>query len=144
MSAVNWGEVFYAEWKYRGEVNAHEAKATLRELPIVVIPADQDRATRAAALKQKHNLGYADAFAAELAIEQERGWLPPIQNFPSWGKYCRSIRYPGMKDESPLRARGVLTAEAEKYRAFRCRARRLCAAAPAGLRCGQRNLFLTC
>ena len=52
-------------------------------------------------------------------LNGERGWLPPIQNFPSWGKYCRSIRYPGMKDESPLRARGVLTAEREKIlRAF--------------------------
>jgi predicted nucleic acid-binding protein len=74
MSAVNWGEVFYTEWKYRGEVNAREAEAKLRELPIMVLPADLDRATRAAALKQKHSLGYADAFAAELAIERG-AWL---------------------------------------------------------------------
>ena len=40
----------------------------------MVIPADIDRATRAAALKQKHNLGYADAFAAELALERG-AWL---------------------------------------------------------------------
>jgi predicted nucleic acid-binding protein len=33
-----------------------------------------DRATRAAAIKQKHNLGYADAFAAELAIDRG-AWL---------------------------------------------------------------------
>ncbi len=45
-------------------------KAKLRELPIAVLPADLDRATRAAALKQKHSLGCADAFAAELAIER--------------------------------------------------------------------------
>jgi predicted nucleic acid-binding protein len=74
MSAVNWGEVFYTEWKYRGEVKAREAEAKLRELPIAVIPADLDRATRAASLKQKHSLGYADAFAAELAIERG-AWL---------------------------------------------------------------------
>jgi predicted nucleic acid-binding protein len=74
MSAVNWAEVFYTEWKYRGEVNAREAEAKLRELPIAVLPADLDRATRAAALKQKHSLGYADAFAAELAIERG-AWL---------------------------------------------------------------------
>ena len=74
MSAVNWGEVFYMEWRYRGESKAREAEASLQEMPISVIAADRDRATRAGALKQRHGLGYADAFAAELAIERE-GWL---------------------------------------------------------------------
>jgi predicted nucleic acid-binding protein len=74
MSAVNWGEVFYMEWRYHGEEKAREAEGYLRRLPITVVPVDLDRATRAAALKQKYGLGYADAFAAELAIEQ-RAWL---------------------------------------------------------------------
>jgi predicted nucleic acid-binding protein len=74
MSAVNWGEVFYTEWRYRGESKAREAEDRLREMPIAIIGVDQDRATRAAALKQKHALGYADAFAAELAIERG-AWL---------------------------------------------------------------------
>jgi predicted nucleic acid-binding protein len=43
-------------------------------MPIAVISVDQERATRAGALKQKHGLGYADAFAAELAIERN-AWL---------------------------------------------------------------------
>jgi predicted nucleic acid-binding protein len=70
MSAVNWGEVFYTEWRYRGEAKAREAEANLLELPIAVVAVDRERATRAGALKQKHGLGYADAFAAELAIER--------------------------------------------------------------------------
>jgi predicted nucleic acid-binding protein len=74
MSAVNWGEVFYTEWRYRGETMAREAEAKLHEMPIAVIGVDRDRATRAAALKQRHALGYADAFAAELAIERS-AWL---------------------------------------------------------------------
>ncbi len=74
MSAVNWGEVFYTEWRYRGEAKAREAEANLLEMPIVVIAADRERASRAGALKQKHGLGYADAFAAELAIERS-AWL---------------------------------------------------------------------
>jgi predicted nucleic acid-binding protein len=74
MSAVNWGEVFYTEWRYRGEAMAREAEAKLHVMPIAVISADQERATRAGALKQKHGLGYADAFAAELAIERN-AWL---------------------------------------------------------------------
>ena len=68
MSAVNWGEVFYMEWRYRGEAMAREAEATLQRMPIAIIAADRERATRAGALKQRHGLGYADAFAAELAI----------------------------------------------------------------------------
>lgn len=74
MSAVNWGGVFYMEWRYRGEAKAREAEATLQEMPIAVIAVDRERATRAGTLKQRHGLGYADAFAAELAIEQ-RAWL---------------------------------------------------------------------
>lgn len=74
LSAVNWGEVFYITWRHHGEAKAHEAEMRLRHLPIAVIPADTDRATRAATLKQKHRLGYADAFAAELAIERG-AWL---------------------------------------------------------------------
>jgi predicted nucleic acid-binding protein len=74
MSAMNWGEVFYIEWRYRGETGARQAELRLSELPIAVIAADRDRATRAGALKQKHNLSYADSFAAELAIERG-AWL---------------------------------------------------------------------
>ena len=70
MSAVNWGEVFYTEWRYRGEAKAREAEANLLDMPIAVVAVDRERATRAGALKQKHGLGYADAFAAELAIER--------------------------------------------------------------------------
>ena len=74
MSAVNWGEVFFMEWRYRGEAKAWEAEARLQEMPVVVISVDRERASRAGALMQKHGLGYADAFAAELAIERG-AWL---------------------------------------------------------------------
>lgn len=74
MSAVNWGEVFYIAWRRHGEAKAHEAEMKLQQLPIAVIGVDRERATRAATLKQKHGLGYADAFAAELAIERG-AWL---------------------------------------------------------------------
>jgi predicted nucleic acid-binding protein len=74
MSAVNWGEVFYTTYRRHGHTMAQEAESRLLELPIAVIEVDRERASRAAALKQKHNLGYADAFAAELAIERA-AWL---------------------------------------------------------------------
>ena len=86
MSAVNWGEVFYTEWRYRGEAKAREAEERLREMPIAIIGVDQDRATRAAAIKQKHNLGYADAFAAELALERGAWLVTADPEFSRMGK----------------------------------------------------------
>ncbi|SPF39704.1 putative Ribonuclease VapC [Candidatus Sulfotelmatobacter kueseliae] len=86
MSAINWGEVFYTEWRRYGESKAREAEANLRRLPIVIIGVDLDRATRAAAIKQKHNLGYADAFAAELAIERGAWLVTADPEFSKTGK----------------------------------------------------------
>jgi predicted nucleic acid-binding protein len=74
MSAVNWGEVFNIAWRRHGEEKAREAEAMLQRMPIVVIAVDRERASRAGAIKEKHGLGYADAFAAELAIEHG-AWL---------------------------------------------------------------------
>ena len=88
MSAVNWGEVFYVTWRRHGEAMAREAETRLLELPIAIIAADYDRATRAAALKQKHGLAYADAFAAELAIERG-AWLATTD--PEFSKLGRIL-----------------------------------------------------
>jgi predicted nucleic acid-binding protein len=86
MSAVNWGEVFYITWRHHDEKTALEAEAKLRELPILIIAADRERATRAGALKQKHALGYADAFAAELAIESGAWLVTADPEFAKVGK----------------------------------------------------------
>jgi predicted nucleic acid-binding protein len=86
MSAVTWGEVFYIEWRYRGEAQAREAEANLLDLPITVVVVDQERATRAGALKQKHGLGYADAFAAELTIERGAWLVTADSEFQKVGK----------------------------------------------------------
>lgn len=88
MSAVNWGEVVYVAWRLHGEGAAREAEARMREMPIATIAADRDRASRAAALKQKHSLSYADAFAAELAIEC-RAWL--VTADPEYAKVGKSL-----------------------------------------------------
>jgi predicted nucleic acid-binding protein len=86
MSAVNWGEVFYIAWRRHGEAKAWEAEARLQEMPVVVIGVDRERASRAGALKQKHNLGYADAFAAELAIERGAWLVTADPEFSKVGK----------------------------------------------------------
>jgi predicted nucleic acid-binding protein len=86
MSAVNWGEVFYVAWRFHGESYAQQAEKRLGELPIAVIAADRERASRAGALKQKHGLGYADAFAAELAIDHAAWLVTADPEFQKVGK----------------------------------------------------------
>ena len=86
MSAVNWGEVFYIAWRWHGEAKAWEAEARLQEMPVAVVSVDRERASRAGALKQKHGLGYADAFAAELAIERGAWLVTADPEFSKVGK----------------------------------------------------------
>jgi predicted nucleic acid-binding protein len=86
MSTVNWGEVFYIVWKRHGESKARQAQTTVSDMPIVFVAVDFDRATRAAAIKQKHNLGYADAFAAELAIDRGAWLVTADPEFAKVGK----------------------------------------------------------
>ncbi|HWY09420.1 MAG TPA: type II toxin-antitoxin system VapC family toxin [Candidatus Acidoferrales bacterium] len=69
LSAVNWGEVFYTLWRVRGEVEARRLIRRVEELPVTVVPVDRERATLAGELKMVHGLGYADSFAASLALE---------------------------------------------------------------------------
>lgn len=88
MSAVNWGEVFYIEWRRHGEAGARAAEMRLQQMPIAVIAVDRERASRAGALKQKYALGYADAFAAELAIERG-AWL--VSADPEFAKVGKSL-----------------------------------------------------
>lgn len=86
MSAINWGDVFYLAWRHHGESKAHETDSTMQQMPITVIGVDRERAMRAAALKQKHALGYADAFAAELAIERGARLVTADSEFSKLGK----------------------------------------------------------
>jgi len=69
ISAVNWGEVVYSLWKVQGEIEAKKLMRKVEELPVTVVPADRARAAMAGEMKMVHGLGYADSFAAGLALE---------------------------------------------------------------------------
>jgi len=94
LSAVNWGEVIYVIWRRHGEARAGAIESQLRQLPMAVIPADQDRAGRAAAIKQKHNLGYADSFAAELALDRGASLVTADPEFERLGKVLTVLALP--------------------------------------------------
>jgi predicted nucleic acid-binding protein len=69
ISAVQWGEV---AGNLRMRLGAsHEMRILSSLLPSEseIVPASGDRSVRAAALKVDRKIGYADAFAIELAVD---------------------------------------------------------------------------
>ncbi|MGA2800974.1 MAG: PIN domain-containing protein [Verrucomicrobiota bacterium] len=67
ISAANWAEVLYKLERKQGNVGLQTAQHFERTMPLDVAPLDRELAETAAHLKNEHNLGLADAFAAALA-----------------------------------------------------------------------------
>jgi ribonuclease VapC len=71
MSAVNWAEVVYKLEQKHGAEGKATAQRFAHATPLAIEPVDRELAEAAAALKVKHDLGLADAFAAALAIHKK-------------------------------------------------------------------------
>ncbi len=97
MSAVNWGEVVYSIWKQGGEVEARRMEKSIAHLPLAILPADRERATAAAELKGRHGLGYADSFAAELALANGATLVTADPEFAKLGKRLAVLSLPRHK-----------------------------------------------
>jgi len=67
ISAVNWAEVLYKLERKQGDIGLQTVQHFERTMPLEVAPLDRELAETAAHLKNEHNLGLADAFAAALA-----------------------------------------------------------------------------
>jgi ribonuclease VapC len=67
MCIINLGEVLYIIEREQGLVKAHEALAAIQQLPIQILPADEQTVLAAAHIKANHVLSYADAFAVTCA-----------------------------------------------------------------------------
>ena len=67
ISAVNWAEVLYRTERKQGKEGLETARRFEKTMPLDVSPLDRELAESAAHLKNEHNLGLADAFAAALA-----------------------------------------------------------------------------
>jgi predicted nucleic acid-binding protein len=97
MSAVNWGEVVYSIWKLGGEGEARRVEKNIAHLPLAILPADRERATSAAELKARHRLGYADSFAAQLAMESRAILVSADPEFAKLGKRLPVLSLPRHK-----------------------------------------------
>jgi len=71
MSAVNYGEVYGLILREHGQEQALTAVHAVSPLPIEVLDVTPQRACKAAEIKTRHKLYYADSFAAALAIESK-------------------------------------------------------------------------
>ena len=85
MSSINWGEVFCVLRRHEPLEQVKSALAPLRRA-IQVIPANAETAEHAAELKAAFKLGYADAFAAELALVTSSTLVTSDRVFKKLGK----------------------------------------------------------
>ena len=72
MSIINFGEVIYRTAKRHGIEEAKRVEGISRFLPILIIsPVEETLVMRAAYLKARYPISYADAFAAALTEEEK-------------------------------------------------------------------------
>jgi predicted nucleic acid-binding protein len=69
ISAVQWGEIASVLLKRYGQPAAETALHDLRAFDFNLVPATAERAQRAAFIKVRTKIPYADAFAVELASD---------------------------------------------------------------------------
>jgi predicted nucleic acid-binding protein len=69
ISALHWGEVAGIVHKIHGKDAMDLALARLNVFGFQIVPANADRAVRAALVKLKKNIPYVDSFGVELAAD---------------------------------------------------------------------------
>jgi len=70
-SLINLGEILYITERRGGIVKAQDALALIRQLPIVIFPAEEQTVFAAAHIKANYPLSYADSFVVAIAIEKD-------------------------------------------------------------------------
>jgi predicted nucleic acid-binding protein len=69
IAAIHWGEVAGVTCKVHGQAAVDLVLSRLMSFGLEVVPANADRAVRAALIKVKRSIPYADAFGVELAMD---------------------------------------------------------------------------
>ena len=70
MSIINLGEMLYIIERREGVARTQDVLALIRQLPLEILPADEQAVFAAAHIKASHTLSYADAFAVASAIQE--------------------------------------------------------------------------
>ena len=93
MSVINLGEVFYILIKNVGEQRALHYIQVLQHV-VTMIEADAKTTIEAATLKHQYKLGYADSFAATLAVTSKATLVSADPAFEKLGKTLKWVRLP--------------------------------------------------
>lgn len=93
MSVVNLGEAYYILMRYLGEPVAAKTVSTLRQV-VSFIPAGMDETIAAARIKEKFKMGYADSFAAALALRMNATLVSADPVFEKLGKSIKLLKLP--------------------------------------------------
>src|SRR5277367_1790159 len=91
ISAINLGEVFYTLRKSRNEPASIQMISTLQNI-VSVVGVNPETAIRAAELKYRYKLGYADSFAALLAMERQATLVSADPDFEKLGKSLKLLK----------------------------------------------------
>jgi len=81
ISALHWGEVAGITCKIHGRPAMDLVLDRLRAFGVQVVPADGDRAVRAALIKLKRDVPYLDAFGVEAAERKDRVFVTADLDF---------------------------------------------------------------
>ena len=71
MSEMNLGEIFYLVARNKGYSVAEGTLLAIEEMLIEIVPVAHGDVLRAARLKARHPISYADCFCANLAIDHQ-------------------------------------------------------------------------
>jgi len=93
MSVINLGEVLYVLLKHVGESRARHYVQVLQHV-VTMTEADAAQALGAAEIKHKYKLGYADSFAAMLALTLKATLVSADPSFEKLGKTLKWVRLP--------------------------------------------------
>jgi predicted nucleic acid-binding protein len=93
MSVINMGEVLYVLLKHLDEQTASGYVRTLQHA-VTMVEADVNMAVQAATLIHRYKLGYADSFAAALALDSKSTLVSADPSFGKIGKSLKWMRLP--------------------------------------------------
>jgi predicted nucleic acid-binding protein len=93
MSVINLGEVLYILMKSVDEARAVQMIRELQHV-ISIASADIERTVQASTLKYRYKMGYADSFAAALAIEYNATVVSADPSFEKLEKKLKWMKLP--------------------------------------------------
>lgn len=93
MSVVNLGEVLYVLLKFVGEETAIQYIKALQHA-VSMVDVDSSQAMQAATLKHRYKLGYADSYAAVLALANQATLVSADPSFEKLGKPLKWMKLP--------------------------------------------------